>query len=48
MDPKFGIWAFSAIFALFLEWQKIKFVLTIPLLSRVIGNLHAKSFPMVP
>ena len=48
LDPKFGIWAFSAIFALFLEWQKIKFKLAIPSMSIVIWNRHAKSFPMLP
>ena len=36
LDPKFGIWSFSAIFALFLEWQKIKFKLAIPSMSIVI------------
>ena len=47
MDPKFGIWAFSAIFALFFSGKKILFILTMPSMAIVIWNLHAKSFSLM-
>ena len=43
-----GFGHFQRFLHFFLEWQKIKFILTIPSMSIVIWNLHAKSFPMVP
>ena len=44
LDPKFGIWEFSAIVALFFERPKIKLILTSSLMAIFIWNLHAKSF----
>ena len=43
-----GFGHFQRFLHFFFEWQKIKFILTIPSMSIVIWNLHAKSFPMVP
>ena len=43
-----GFGHFQRFLHFFLEWQKIKFILTIPSMSIVIWNLHAKSFSMVP
>ena len=43
-----GFGHFQRFWHFFLEWQKIKFILTIPLMSIVIWNLHTKSFPLVP